>query len=1359
MTTTLITLGRLALPTLQDDFHEGVGEPLDVTGAGVALGQRRPRPFGLTIPLLAIPDGTGGDLTLAGNRMRRQLRSMLQNAQLRGEGLYLASTVDTEINGWVIPGNGRIAYADGNVLFGHYVLTLDEIYRIAVSWTHRPARRFVVADRRLTTTPRDTLEQIFAADFATLPGVALAALPPGATDLQGTAGPLVTSTIPSADGAHTLVVGAVDGDAVSFEQPESSRNLGHVVAYDRRGRPPGGPETYRNEIRNPRAAVDLRDALVVGSVTPTLARITTDGYQGSTCFQLTSPALVVADYSVLQNGPLIPAAYGQTIFMRCAIKLVSGAAATQIWFGVNVYDAGGTFVASQYVRVFGQTTNISTGVWTVMEGFVTQMPAGAQVSAVVLVNNSAGTAVVKVADMQMAIDPVGLPPYVSGELPGCAWDGTAHLSGSSGADGPVNLMPTPSPKVSVGGWAALATGTATAAIARSTTWSEQGVASFRFTGTQVAGQYSEVYSPPIAVYGGQEYVARIKVNVAVAAGPIILRLQWLGAAQAVLAESSQDDVSIPATPGIGEYIVVKPAPPTASFGQVLIIAAGTPGTVDVSFDGVLFAVNLPGLGPLPTRPLEQGTNDESHRVGGLTAFDAASNLATLNANTVRFVVFGSVSQAWPSQAQPINWQNWYGAPWMNAYAQRGIKVNVVFNGDLSWLAGGAGVSAYTAAQSTTFAAAIVAFCRQWPNVVSVEMGNESNYTGAWATGALYVTNCLAPTNTAVKASLPSMVVIAASTYPTLTSSGTAISTFDYLTSAYSAGLKTACDGLAAHPYPTSEGNSASTYGYSGNSLEFFALRYLDVMRQVKASNTDQAKPIYITEYGLSTMLSSGSLVPESTQAVATRILHGLYRRMPDVRSVLSYILAEPPNNAYGDLGLIGPHNNYSRRKPAFAAMTAEWASKPAAYLDGDGPGSVWSGTPRGSASVSVDDIQAAWGWEEVYGPDYPFTPGDVPVLSNGRCQVRYDSSNTPGFKVFVWTGSAWMEQCKVCIYRVGDTNGFVDTLRSATLRSYSQTGGVVTARLARAADPNSSEQVLVTLRAGWSAPRFEVYLSPKANGTQATGYLIPELAGVDTNVSALKVDASGVAAVISTAGPSVVLWPTTTTLGTAGFPGENHVTVLRQGQPFSLTAAAVQASTTAYVTNDASAYGAARSGLILAGAGYVSVHLGFPVQAVDQILEAETMALGATSTVIADGNASGGFVVKDTQAAETVATILRTPTTLVIGAKYRVMARVRVDAATTGSFRAAAGDSAGGGYGAVVTSTATALTWIDLGDIVAHTTSNLQVNGWHSVGTGSVYIDRVEAFKLEDRGPYDGGRDLGQSVLMDCRQTFVPVER
>jgi len=418
---------------------------------------------------------------------------------------------------------------------------------------------------------------------------------------------------------------------------------------------------------------------------------------------------------------------------------------------------------------------------------------------------------------------------------------------------------------------------------------------------------------------------------------------------------------------------------------------------------------------------------------------------------------------------------------------------------------------------------------------------------------------------------------------------------------------------------------------------------------------------------------------------------------------------------------------------------------------------------RGTLTAPSGGPDAAW--EEVYGPDYPWSwiggTIDTPVLANGRCRVRYDTSNTPGWAIDVWNGAAWVEQGKVLIARLGDSHSIIndDTWLSASVLDYDPDRAVIRVVLAASADPLSRETVYITLQRGWSGPRIEIYAANKSTGAaDAAVWLV--MHDADSNDSAIKIDAS--AAIIATAGTGSANFPTTS-LGAATFTGENELALLRQGAPYMPMLAVLQAAANVDTKSDTAAYGSARNAIAIngngSGLGYISAHLAFAPQASDQMLEAESFrnASGTTSQV-ADGAASGGQTVKDTQTAATNATCSKTSN--LPQAKYRILMRVKVDSGATGSFKALLGATAS----ATVTSTSTSYTWLDLGDVLTPVANpTLALYGWRSAGSNSVYIDRVEILKVEDRtqtvAGYDGVRDLGQSVLNDSRTTATVVAR
>lgn len=396
-------------------------------------------------------------------------------------------------------------------------------------------------------------------------------------------------------------------------------------------------------------------------------------------------------------------------------------------------------------------------------------------------------------------------------------------------------------------------------------------------------------------------------------------------------------------------------------------------------------------------------------------------------------------------------------------------------------------------------------------------------------------------------------------------------------------------------------------------------------------------------------------------------------------------------------------------------------------------------------------------WEEVYGPDFPLTTTDVPLLDNSLCRVRYLATNTPGFAIDRWTGSAWSEQGKMLIYREGDTSGYCDTLVSQGIVEWTPDRAIVRAVMRRAADAYSREEVIITLQRGWTGPRFEMYPAPKANGSKAGSYMAVSSGAAAVNDSAAKVDAAGAGVIAATAGSGSTALPSAV-VGAATFTGENWISLVRSGQAFQIVLAALQAGAAGWSESAASAYGSARNGIGLehTSAGYLSAHVGLPAMVADQQGEAESWTLSSGTSSAADATASAGNSAQASSTTADRAHVTRATWPNGQLAKYRVFARVRTTSGTL-SVRAVTGATTG----ATKTTTSTTYVWLDLGDIVADG-GTLTIRAWCSSAV-TYHVDRIEAHKVEDRTAtttaYDGARDLGQEVLYDSRSPQTIVTR
>ena len=424
-------------------------------------------------------------------------------------------------------------------------------------------------------------------------------------------------------------------------------------------------------------------------------------------------------------------------------------------------------------------------------------------------------------------------------------------------------------------------------------------------------------------------------------------------------------------------------------------------------------------------------------------------------------------------------------------------------------------------------------------------------------------------------------------------------------------------------------------------------------------------------------------------------------------------------------------------------------------------------------------------WEEVYGPDYPWNwqtagqPNDCPLLDNGVVRVRYDDTNSqPGFSVDMWTGSDYVEQGKMIVYRTGDTAGFDDTWVSAGLVEYTPDRAIILVVLRVLADPWSRERVYITLQRGQPRVRFEVYPSPTSAGVATFSVLEWNLAptgGVgDANDSAFKSDTQalptpqGTGVIAATAGTGSSHFPTAVLGATSYSDSENQVAILRcpsaygEVGPLQHTLTVIQQGAATETANGAGAYGVSVN-LIAAGSaagGYNSAEIAFTPTVAAQAQEAEAIRNSASGTTsqVTDATASGGECVKDTQSALTNPTL--TTSTLLLEATYRVFARVKVGAGVTGKFQAFLG--ANSSY--LVTSTSTAWVWIDLGDVTAPAVDpTFAFFAEETAGSAGAYVDRVELFLMDNviasGCTFNGSRDFGSQALYDSRTLGTLVAR
>lgn len=158
-------LGPLGFTWPSDVVEETLGNTLEAVGAALTPSERRPKP--LKVPLRIEGHPTGElDARAIGNRIRRNVRQLLENPAWLAHGLYLWWRADRDLAGWVMLGGGTVRESDPGVSFGIWELELESLYLVGRPATHRPGRRLDLADRRTGLVPRDTRGTIYSTDYA-----------------------------------------------------------------------------------------------------------------------------------------------------------------------------------------------------------------------------------------------------------------------------------------------------------------------------------------------------------------------------------------------------------------------------------------------------------------------------------------------------------------------------------------------------------------------------------------------------------------------------------------------------------------------------------------------------------------------------------------------------------------------------------------------------------------------------------------------------------------------------------------------------------------------------------------------------------------------------------------------------------------------------------------------------------------------------------------------------------------------------------------------------------------------------------------------------------------------------------------
>lgn len=159
-----IRLGPLRFVTPADTVGETIGDGLEAVGAALVAAERRPRPLKLKLPVRG--DHLAPESVEAGQRLRRQVRQLIDNARWRMSGLYFVWDADPDLDGWLLIGGAELSETDPGVSFGEYEMELSDVYIVGRPGTHRPGRRASIGDRRGGLVSRDSRRLLYSTDFS-----------------------------------------------------------------------------------------------------------------------------------------------------------------------------------------------------------------------------------------------------------------------------------------------------------------------------------------------------------------------------------------------------------------------------------------------------------------------------------------------------------------------------------------------------------------------------------------------------------------------------------------------------------------------------------------------------------------------------------------------------------------------------------------------------------------------------------------------------------------------------------------------------------------------------------------------------------------------------------------------------------------------------------------------------------------------------------------------------------------------------------------------------------------------------------------------------------------------------------------
>lgn len=255
-----LLIGRIELEN-PETWPEPLGDQVTRVGGVPVPGARAGISVSPTVTLA--PDDSGAKADR--QRVRRQVRSLMNNPLARLQGVWVKWDQDDEQSGWFVPSSGTVDMPPGALQGGYFRVGGLSLELVGRPRTHRRALVARIRDLRDADEPKDTMKRLYGVCFDGSGSVGSNVTPAAQVWLPSTVGDVVahSSDTPSLGTARTgrdttsvtPVTGLSDLAVVSMEQEPPDRGRGDVIVYDRRAEaataPTDGPADDWEEVYGP----------------------------------------------------------------------------------------------------------------------------------------------------------------------------------------------------------------------------------------------------------------------------------------------------------------------------------------------------------------------------------------------------------------------------------------------------------------------------------------------------------------------------------------------------------------------------------------------------------------------------------------------------------------------------------------------------------------------------------------------------------------------------------------------------------------------------------------------------------------------------------------------------------------------------------------------------------------------------------------------------------------------------------------------------------------------------------------------------------------------------------------------------